>query len=166
MQAGTLGANRLYAHTGNDRLQVNGGTGNLLNAGPGTDVLIAGTGTDTFVGSAGNDVFRFLSTAASTPSSRDILQADGSVAAFERPGGGQVVDRFDLTGIDANAVAGGTQHFVFGTSHAAGRLWAEDSGTLTLIRGNTDHDTAVEFEVAIQDGNVHALAYTTADFLV
>ena len=129
-------------------------------------MLIAGTGNDSFIGGFGNDVFRFLSTAGSNPTSRDIVQAGDGAVAFERPGGGLVVDRFDLTEIDANTVAGGTQHFVFGTSsHAAGRL-RRNSGTLTLIRGNTDGDTAVEFEVAIQDGSVRAMAYTGADFLV
>ncbi len=162
--AGTIGANRLYGHAGNDRLQVNGGSGNLLNAGPGTDTLIAGNGSDTLVGGAGNDTFRFLSVAASTPAVRDILRADGSVAAFERPGG-QVGDRIDLSAIDAN-VAAGVQHFAFGTSHAAGHLWAVDSGAMTLIRGNIDGDAFVEFELAIDDGSIRASAYTGADFLV
>ena len=35
LQAGTLGANRMFGQNGNDRLQSNGGTGNLLNGGPG-----------------------------------------------------------------------------------------------------------------------------------
>ena len=116
------------------------------------------------MGGSGNDIFRFLSTASSTPSARDTLQADGGMAAFERPGG-QLGDRIDLSAIDANA-AGGTQHFVFGNSHATGRLWAVDSGAVTIIRGNTDADAAPEFEIAIQDGAVRASAYTGADFLV
>ncbi|MFO1142823.1 MAG: hypothetical protein U1E59_10600 [Amaricoccus sp.] len=41
-----------------------------------------------------------------------------------------------------------------------------DSGTSTLIRGNTDGDTAVEFELAIQDGTLRASAYSAADFLL
>lgn len=40
------------------------------------------------------------------------------------------------------------------------------SRATALIRGNTDSDTAVEFEIAIQDGTVKASAYTGADFLV
>ena len=75
-------------------------------------------------------------------------------------------DRIDLSRIEANEDASGTQHFVFGTSHAARRLWAVDVGNLTIIRGNTGGDAAPELEIAIQDGNVRALAYTTADFLV
>ena len=97
IQGGTLGANRMFGQNGNDRLQVNGGTGNLLNGGPGQDVLIAGTGNDSFIGGFGNDVFQFLSTAGSNPTSRDIVQAGDGAVAFERPGGGLVVDRFDLT---------------------------------------------------------------------
>ena len=75
-------------------------------------------------------------------------------------------DRIDLSRIEANEVANGTQHFVFGSSHGTGRLWAVDVGNLTIIRGNTAGDTAPELEIAIQDGNVHASAYTSADFLV
>ncbi len=145
----------------------NGGTGNLLNGGPGQDVLIAGTGNDSFIGGSGNDIFQFLSTAGSNRTSRDIVQAGDGAVAFERPGGGVLGDRFDLSRIDANEVANGTQHFVFGNSHAVGRLWAVDNvGNLTIIRGNTGGDAVPELEIAIQDGNVRALAYTTADFLV
>lgn len=158
MQAGTVGANRLYGHAGNDRLQSIGGSGNLLNGGPGRDILTAGAGTDSLAGGSGNDIFRFLNLAASTPAARDVI------AVFERPGG-QLGDRIDLSAIDAS-VAAGVQHFVFGTSHAVGRLWAVDSGDLTLIRGNVDGDAAVEFEIAIDDGAVRASAYTAADFIL
>ena len=163
--AGTPGANRMFGHDGNDRLQSVGGTGNLLNGGAGADVLIAGVGTDTLVGGAGNDVFRFLSTSGSTSSRRDIIQGDAGAAGFDRPGA-QLGDRIDLSAVDANTGAVGTQHFVFGTSHGVGRLWAVDSGNLTLIRGNSGADAAPEFEIAIQDGNVHASAYTGADFIL
>ena len=124
-------------------------------------MLIAGTGTDSFIGGFGNDVFQFLSTASSNPTSRDIVQTGDGAVAFERPGGGVLGDQFDLSRIDANEVANGTQDFVFGNSHAVGQLWAVDVGNLTIIRGNTGGDTAPELEIAILDGNVHASAYTT-----
>ena len=37
-------------------------------------------------------------------------------------------------------------------------------GTDTYIRGNVEFDTAVEFELEIEDGTVLASDYTTADF--
>ena len=161
---GTLGANRLFGQNGNDRLAVHGGTGNLMNGGPGRDVLIADTGTDSFIGGSGNDIFRFNATASSNPTSRDTVQAGDGAVAFELPGG-VLGDQFDLSKIDANAVANGTQHFVFGASHTVGHLWAVDVGIQTIIRGNTGGDAAPELQIAILDGIVHASAYTAADFL-
>ena len=58
------------------------------------------------------------------------------------------------------------QDFVFGAATGIGRLWAVNSGTTTLIRGNTDGDAAAEFEVAIADAGVLANAYTAHDFIV
>ena len=111
--AGTPGANRLFGHAGNDRLQVNGGTGNLLNAGAGTDVLISGAGVDTLVGGSGNDIFRFLSTASSTPVRARHAASRRRHGGFERPGG-QPGDRIDLSAIDANTRAEARSTFVFG----------------------------------------------------
>jgi hypothetical protein len=48
-----------------------------------------------------------------------------------------------------------------------GRLWAVESGTSTIVRGNVDGDAAPEFEVLIVDGaGVAASAYGVADFFL
>lgn len=172
----TLGANveRLYLTgttsanaAGNDQANLIAGNSfvNTLRGLGGPDTFQSGNGADPVIGGTGNDVFQFLSTVGSNPSARDTLAAGDGAVAFEKPGAA-AGDKFDLSAIDANTSAANTQHFVFGTSHAAGHLWAVDSGSTTLIRGNVDADTAVEFEVAIQDGNVRASAYTSADFLL
>ena len=126
MQAGTSGANRLYGHAGNDRLQVIGGSGNLLNAGSGTDILIAGAGTDTLVGGSRQRHLPLPDEAASTPAARDVLQGRRQhrrLRAARRP-----TRRPDRPLGDRRQHRGGVQHFVFGTSHGTGRLWAVDSG--------------------------------------
>ena len=154
--------------TGNAQANLIAGNSfaNTLHGLGGADTFQSGNGADIIVGGLGNDVFQFLTTVGSTPAARDTLQAGDGAVAFEKPGA-QLGDKIDVSAIDAST-AGGIQHFAFGTSHAVGRLWAEDActGNLTLIRGNTGGSTAPEFEIAIQDGNVHALAYTAADFLV
>ena len=70
----------------------------------------------------------------------------------------------DFSRIDADQTLSGVQHFTFGTSTDVARLWAVDSGDLTLILGNLDHDATAEIEVAIADGAVPASDYSTADF--
>jgi hypothetical protein len=67
--------------------------------------------------------------------------------------------------IDANEIEPGLQPWVsFGTSRGIGHLWAVNSGTDTLIRGNVDDDPAPEFEIEIKDGRRLASAYTADDF--
>ena len=49
----------------------------------------------------------------------------------------------------------------------AGHLTLSNSGTDTILRGNTDADSAFEFQLVIHDGSgVSASHYTAADFLL
>jgi Ca2+-binding RTX toxin-like protein len=138
---------------------------NTLRGMAGNDTFQSGNGADVLIGGTGNDTFRFTSTTGSNPSARDVIRAGDGAIAFEKAGA-SLGDRIDLSAIDANTSAGGTQHFTFGTSHGVGRLWTSTSGTMTLINGNTDGDSAIEFQIAIDDGAVSASAYTAADFLL
>lgn len=153
--------------TGNtlNNLVSGNASANVLRGLGGNDTLQSGNGADVLIGGLGNDVFKFAGTVGSTSAARDVLRFGDGAVAFERPGG-LLGDRFDLSLIDANASRSGVQDFVFGTATATGRLWAEASGALTVIRGNVDADRAAEFEIAVDDGAVRAAAYTSADFLV
>ncbi len=138
---------------------------NTLRGLGGADTFRSGTGADVVIGGTGTDLFQYLTVVGSTPASRDVIKAGDGAVAFEGAGGA-LGDRFDFSLIDANTTLAGVQDFVFGTATGKGRLWAATSSSNTLIRGNTDNDTAAELEVLIQDGTVLASAYTAADFLV
>ncbi|MFT3973947.1 MAG: hypothetical protein QM699_11000 [Amaricoccus sp.] len=72
-----------------------------------------------------------------------------------------------MSAINANESLAGSQHFVFGTSHALGRLWAEDVGGVTHIRGNVSGGAAPEFDLAINDGvGVRASDCAGMDFIL
>ncbi len=138
---------------------------NSLRGLAGADTFDSGSGADILIGGAGADIFKYSATAGSNPAARDSIRSGDGAVAFEGAGAG-AGDRFDLRTLDANTSLAGVQHFTFGSSTGVARLWAVNSGTDTLIRGNVDGDAAVEFEVAIQDGSVAASAYAAADFLL
>lgn len=172
----TLGANfeRLYLNgttaangTGNalDNLLQGNAYANTLRGLAGVDTIRSGTGVDVLIGGTGNDIFRFSVASESTPTSRDIIRAGDGAIAFEKAGAA-LGDRIDLSAMDANTGASGTQHFTFGTAQTVGRLWVTTSGTSTILNGNTDSDSAIEFQLAIEDAAVAASAYTAADFIL
>lgn len=141
-----------------------GGSGNdTLTGGGGADTLTGSAGEDFLSGGAGNDVFRF---ATAGESRGDTIVASDGTPAFVRAGraGG---DRIDVSAIDADLTNAGKQDFVFGTSQQIGRLWAEDVGNVTHIRGNVSGGPAPEFDLAISDGaGVQASDYAALDFIL
>lgn len=172
----TLGSNlENLALNGTARINATGnGFNNLISGNTaantmrglaGTDTFQSGPGADVLIGGAGADIFRYLGTVGSTSAARDIVRAGDGAVAFEKAGvsGG---DRFDFSTLDANEALSGFQHFTFGTAKTIGRLWAENLGSLTLIRGNTDPDSTPEIEIAIEDGTIIATAYNSADFIL
>ena len=54
-------------------------------------------------------------------------------------------DQIDLTIIDANTLVAGNQAFIFGGSFTAGHLRYVGG----VLQGNTDADTAAEFEIQL-----------------
>jgi Ca2+-binding RTX toxin-like protein len=156
------GDDYLSGDGGRDTLIGDGG-GDLLIGGAGADVMLGGAGNDMLRGGLGNDVFDFNSTAESAPGARDVIASDVA-PAFEGVGvaGGDLID---LSGIDANADAGGNQAFVFGGT-GIGRVSVVNSGTDSLVRGNTDRDAAFEFELVIADAGILASAYRAGDFVL
>lgn len=144
---------------------VGNAAANNLRGLAGIDVIEGGRGADVLTGGTGGDIFVFTEAAASTQAARDRLVAGDGAIAFEGAGAA-AGDRIDLSKIDANSAVAGQQHFVFGTSTGIGHIWLVTSGTDTLIRGNTDTDSAVEFELAIADGATGHTAYSAADFIL
>ena len=138
---------------------------NTLRGMAGNDTFQSGNGADILIGGTGNDVFKFAATTGSTPTARDTIRSGDGAIAFEKAGAA-LGDRIDLSLVDANTAASGTQHFAFGTAKGIGRLWVSTSGTMTVINGNTDSDATAEFQIAIDDGSVSASAYTSADFIL
>jgi serralysin len=160
---GNQAANRLVGGAGNDSLA--GLTGaDTLDGGLGNDRLRGGGAADTLCGGKGADVFVFAGT-DSRPGACDRLVAGGGAAAFDGPGR-TAGDLIDLRGIDADLTRPGDQAFAFGTSHARGHLWTTDVGGESWVCGNADNDIALEFRLAILDGNVRPGVYTAHDFLL
>ena len=150
---GRGGDDTIYGKGGNDRLD--GGVGNdTLHGGAGNDVLIGGAGNDVLVGGAGRDVMtggldadRFVFAAISeTPGlTRDII------VDFD-----PVLDRIDLSAIDANTSLGGNQMFnllpTAGAAFtAAGQLhfvYTTINGVQhTIIEGNVNKALGSDFQI-------------------
>ena len=152
---GNSGANLIIGTTGV----------NTLRGLDGADTFRSQSGADIVIGGAGADTFQYQAVQGSNPTQRDSIRSGDGAGAFQGVGAA-AGDRLDLSLLDADTTVSGVQDFVFGTATGRGRLWATTVGTSTYINGNTDSDTAIEFQVAIDDGLVTHTAYTSADFLL
>jgi Ca2+-binding RTX toxin-like protein len=154
---GAGGNDTINASEGNDT--IDGGSGNdRLSAGPGKDVLIGGTGIDSLSGSLGNDIFRFKATSDSTPTASDTING------FEGAGA-KLIDRIDLSAIDANVQISGNQSFTFGGT-STGRVRVVAEGSNSVVLANTDADSAAEVRIVIKDGGTLPGAYTADDLIL
>lgn len=178
---GNNGSNVIFAYGGNDIVSAGGGNdvvfgggGNdlidaqqgadIVYGGAGNDTILGGPGADTLLGGAGRDVFKFGAAIGSVPGAVDQIFADEGSKAFDGAGAA-AGDKLDMSGIDANATTMANEAFVFGGT-GKGHVSVIDSGTDTIVRANMDNDAAFEFQLVIHDGNVHASAYTAADFIL
>lgn len=138
---GSRGGDSINSGAGND--YVLGGLGNdSITGASGNDKIVGGAGADTLSGGSGSDTFIFNSTSESAGSVRD------RILDFEED-----IDRFDLAGIDANVLVSGNQAFDFigeAAFTAAGQIRYLFANGNTYIRGNTDGDSAGEFEFLIR----------------
>jgi Ca2+-binding RTX toxin-like protein len=134
-------ANHLQGHRGNDRLDGRGGN----------DTITGGYGRDTMTGGTGRDRFDFDTLAAMgrTAETRDVIT--------DFQAGTDVIDLHD---IDASALVAGNNAFLWRgtgaiTTAAAGELSVtryDNAGTAndyTLLSGDTDADTAAEFQIKL-----------------
>lgn len=120
--------------------------------GSGNDTIVASSAANVMDGGGGNDTFVFGSAG----------DADGDTIKGFQPG-----DKIDLSAIDANTGASGTQSFVLFAGNvftSAGQVIVthevRDGAEHTIVSGNTNGDTAADFKIDVA-GN-HAL--TSADF--
>ena len=121
--------------------------------GSGNDTIIASSVANVMDGGGGNDTFVFGSAG----------DANGDTIKGFQPG-----DKIDLSAIDANTGASGTQSFVLFAGNvftSAGQVIVtqevKDGMEHTFVAGNTNNDTAADFKIDLGAGN-HTLA--TADF--
>jgi Ca2+-binding RTX toxin-like protein len=139
------GANNVI--TGNDgHNRLLGGAGlDTLAGGKGEDVLLGGGGKDIMARGDGNDP------SSSMPSTTPASAPPTAISSpTSRAAGG---DTIDLSALDANALVGGNQAFVFiGTAgfSAAGQLRYQQVGGETVIQANTNNATGtIEFELRV-----------------
>jgi Ca2+-binding RTX toxin-like protein len=135
---GNSGDNVLTGSDGNDQLLGLGGN-DTLNGGNGNDLLIGGTGADSLNGGAGADTFDYNAVSES-PAGVGRDKITGFAGA-----GAAIGDKIDLTTIDANSLVTGNQAFIFGGAFTAGHLRYVGG----VLQGNTDADSAVEFEIQL-----------------
>lgn len=142
---------------GNDILYGEAGI-DILDGGVGEDHLTGGLGKDTLTGGLNRDTFKFaaLNESGLTAATADVI------VDFQH-----LVDRCDVSEIDANAISGGNQAFRFigGQSfNGAGQIRAVyDAGhNETFVLLNTDNDAAAEMAIKLY-GHV---ALSAADFVL
>jgi Ca2+-binding RTX toxin-like protein len=132
----------------NGNFRIFGGQGNdTITTGAGNDIIQGGRGADAMTSGAGADSFRYLTTLDSTAGSID------HILAFEN-----IVDKIDLSRIDANTLVDGNQAFQYagssqffktgtggGGAMFAGALRAYESGDIWIVEGDTDGDAVADF---------------------
>lgn len=168
---GTAETDRITGRAGDDVLAgragqdvLLGGRGDdTLRGGRGDDVLEGGRDVDLLLGGGGRDVFRFTRLTDSTPATMDII-ADLD----------PVMDRIDLTALDARAGSDRDDSFTFlGVASmrdvrdaGPGVLWLEEGAFGTVLMGNVNRNIAADFAVLLDDGVRTAGIYEEATFLV
>ena len=178
--SGLAGDDLLVALGGDDRLD-GGFDSDRLDGGTGDDILLGGPENDSLFGRDGNDFVRgdvgrdflagyagadafFFGDVGFGPVEYESGVGKGNrdrVTDFSRAQG----DKIDVSEMDADLTAVGQQAFGFVGEEVpgTGELGFFESAGSTIVRGNTDADTAAEFEIQL-DGV--GLGLTASDFLV
>ena len=149
-QLGTMYADTLFGSRFDDVLRGSdgcdtllGGIGNdALYGGGGGDDIFGGAGGDTLTGGGGYDAFIYQSAADSAAGAGHDVITDFRAGA----------DWIDLCQVDANTGAAGDQAFHWiGTDDftGAGQLRYETANGVTTVYGNTDGDSAPEFQIEL-----------------
>ncbi|SUS07443.1 hypothetical protein DF3PB_4390003 [uncultured Defluviicoccus sp.] len=184
--AGGAGLDSLYGDDGNDKIYafapdseasrwgwIDDGTGDQISGGNGSDTLIGGKGVDTLTGGAGADVMSggggddVFDYNAASETGNSLTTCD--IITDFAPGH----DKIDLKDIDASSVLAGNNAFVWRgtgpfTTSSEGELRYQkydNAGTAndyTVIFGDTDADTASEFQIKLQG----LVTLSQADFIL
>jgi Ca2+-binding RTX toxin-like protein len=174
------GDDRLFGATGDDRLE-GGADKDRLDGGTDADILLGGPGDDSLFGRDGNDFVRgdlgrdflaggsgadafFFGDVGFGPVEYESGVGKGNrdrVTDFSRAEG----DKIDVSEMDADLTVAGLQAFSFvgGDAVGTGELGFFESAGSTIVRGNTDDDAAVEFEIQL-DGT--GLDFSAGDFVL
>jgi Ca2+-binding RTX toxin-like protein len=142
----------LIGGRGNDTLY--GDHPNIVGLGtPGNDVLIGGPGQDLLIGGPGADVFRYNATS----------EGGDTIQDFEH-----LIDKIDLSRIDANTHVPGNQAFTFVAApttsvFAHGISWNQDAAlNETFIHADANGNTTADFTLTL----VGLTNLTAGDFVV
>ncbi|KQT09615.1 peroxidase family protein [Ramlibacter sp. Leaf400] len=146
----------VLAGNGGDDVLIGATGADTLDGGEGNDLLVGGAGRDQMTGGAGSDAFAFddVSESGVGAGVRDVI-ADFVSGA----------DILQLSGIDANVLAGGNDEFTFigeDAFTAAGQVrWSVVDG-VTVVEANVDGDLGADFQVEL----VGAPALVAQDFIL
>lgn len=162
-KTGTSGGNTLNGGSGMDGFYGLGGNDTISGAGA-NDLLDGGAGKDALSGGSGKDIFDYdaASESGNAVTSRDVIKD------FIH-----LTDIIDMTGMDASSILSGNNAFNWRgasaiTTNTQGELRFQrydNSGTsndYTIVYGDTDGDTASEFQIECSG----LINLTSADFLL
>lgn len=170
-QSGSNSGDVLFGGRGHDLIDGNGGNDKLLGGlgdddiygETGNDQIWGGLGSDLMSGGSGNDIFRFASVSEMTSASGPDVITD-----FQVNDGVGYDDLIDFLKIDADLTRAGNQAFDFigrdsFIANSPGELrYAYSSAGNTVVSGNTDNDSAAEFQVVLTGRHV----LDVSDFIV
>ncbi|WP_270937395.1 calcium-binding protein [Falsiroseomonas oryzae] len=156
--AGGAGNDWIGGEDGADQLW--GGDGHdTIEGGQGDDLIIGGMGADLLAGGGGADRFWFGSLAES---SGTAFGTNDAIIDFQ-----PMIDRIDLSALDANAVASGNQAFTFVGENflgngPIGQLRAYQAAGMTFVEADVDGDRQYDFSLLLSN----APHVTAADFIL
>jgi Ca2+-binding RTX toxin-like protein len=135
----------VFGGVGNDTI-VGGTGGDMLLGDAGNDILRGGLGADRLTGGAGADTFDFDSIAESLPGAgnRD------TITDFQENVAGE---RIDLSGIDANTLAGGNNAFAFAPLQTSAVspfavTWSFN-GANTIVRADVNGNNVADLQIVL-----------------
>jgi len=132
-------ANVLDGLGGNNTLIGRGGN-DILIGGIGNDKLEGDAGADTLTGGLGADTFYFFTTGDSNAASgRDTITDFVSL-----------LDRIDLSGIDANTRTSGNQAFSYIGANAFTRVAGQLHFANGMVEGDTNGDGVADFQLVVK----------------
>lgn len=148
--------------TGNSNANVLTGLGgnDTISAGGGNDTIIGGTGKDTMTDGGGSDVYDFNATNESVVGLNRDICTDFT----------HLVDKIDLSTIDADVTTAGNQAFTFignvAFTGTAGEVRYFISGSDIIIQVELDNDGNVAADMEIQLTGAAITGINATDFVL